>query len=309
MSLADDPRYPPEADVPDNGQDQQDATSLTPARANGPSPWHGRTARDAQGNRIMWQEPINGRGGRFVRMSEGTSATPSARATLQAERNRLRFFDQAAALSDQFNDLNSRTTTGGWRQRSLDRELSAQADPVHSGDLWHGLNFPVALYQLNNQDEVARLERMRSMQADAVRAAIAASPGSATTANSGVEQQMIAATFPNINYLGTVNSERTANMQVNRDLQRQRVATMEAWLQQNPDLSGFEDYWTQREQPLRAALLNQYRQHYRVSPAIADSGGNYDPNAPQQQYREGGIYRDANGQRARYQHGQFVPVQ
>ena len=234
-------------------EDQQPQQQAEPQQPAGQSQWHGRIARDAQGRRIMWQEAPNGRGGRFVQMGEAT-ATPQTREALQNERGQLAILERVAPLAEEYVRIGNNTPTGGWRQRSFQRESAVDPnDPA----VWHGLNFPV---QWMDHEERARLERLRGLESEALRANI--QPGMAGTANSSFEQETMRGMFPSINILGDANSQRTAALLVRRDLARARINAMEQWLTEHPDLSQFEEAWARQMEPLRQRLEVQSGQQY-----------------------------------------------
>lgn len=244
--------------------------SAQPATRSG---LHGRRARMPDGSIAVWQEAPNGRGGRFVSMSEAT-ATPQAREALDGERSRLNVLNRLAPLAGEYVDLNQRTPTGGWRQESFVRERRAEP-----GDLFNGFNFPTALYDLNpingpdRADERTRLETMQGLEDEAVRANI--QPGQAGTANSIFEQEVLRGMFPNVQALGETNSTRTARLFINRDLQQRRVRAAEQWLTRNSDLSGFEEAWGQQLQRLRPQLEAEYGRRFgtqRGARVGADAG-------------------------------------
>ncbi len=249
------------------------------APANNQSMWHGRIARDSQGNRIMWQEPMNGRGGRFVQLSEATASTQS-REALQGERERLNVLNLLAPLAQQFIETGNTTATGGWRQRSYAREMGKEP-----GDVFAGFNFPVAAWG----GELERLQRLRGLEDEAVRANIR--PGQAGTANSVYEQEVLRNMFPNIQVRGNANSERAASVFVNRDLQQARVAAAEQWLTQNPDLSGFEQSWQPQAENLRRELVSRYGRQFasetgsRVGASVGAQGRRNNGMAPRRGQR------------------------
>lgn len=220
----------------------------------GQSSWHGRIARDAQGRRIMWQEPPNGRGGRFVQMGEAT-ATSQAREQLQGMRDRSTVLGRLAPLSQQYIERGNNATTGGWFADSY----AAMTNPETQHHLFRGWNFPTGALP---QEYRANLQGMRGLENEAVRANIA--PGTSGAANSVFEQQVIRDMFPNIQALGSENSQRAARVHVNRDIERARIAAAEQWLTQNPDLGGFEAAWAQEETRLRPQLEARYSLRFRT---------------------------------------------
>lgn len=226
---------------------------------NARSQWHGRIARDAQGRRIMWQEPPNGRGGRFVQLSEAT-ATPQSREALQGYRDELGLLERLAPLAQDYVRVGNTTPTGGWAAQSVEREAQKLADPVRADDLFAGFNDPsLGLWNTGHRD---RLNRLRGLENEAVRANIR--PGTSGASNSIFEQQVIRDMFPNTLVRGQTNSERAASIFVRRDLQRRRVAAAERWLQEHPDLSHFEESWAQQLDQMRPQLEAHYRRHFNL---------------------------------------------
>jgi hypothetical protein len=235
-----------------------------PPQQEGRSAYHNRRARMPDGSIAVWQESPNGRGGRFVALSEATAST-QAREAIEGERARLRVLDRLAPLAEEYVKLGENTATGGWRQESFDRERRAEP-----GDIWNGLNFPNWAYDLNpingpeRARERSRLETMAGLEDEAVRANI--QPGQAGTANSIFEQEVLRGMFPNIRMLGETNSVRAARLFINRDLQQRRVRAAEQWLTRNTDLSGFEEAWGRELQRIRPQLEAEYGARFGTQP-------------------------------------------
>ena len=242
--MYDDPRPEQEVVISDPPE-----TVEAPSQPSGQSMWHGRTARDAQGRRIIWQEPTNGRGGRFVQLSEAT-ASREAREAIQNERNRLTTLTRTAPMAEEYIRLGATTPTGSWGARSLDRERRAQASD--SGNLWNGLNMPTQF-----EPNRASLERMMNLEDQALRGNIP--PGGSSTANSGFEQQVLRGLFPTTTQLGSANLQNAATLFAERDLARRRVQEMENWLTEHQDLSDFEAHWATVNDSMRPALVQQYQ--------------------------------------------------
>ena len=250
--MFDDPR-------PEDGSTFAQAEQQQAAPA-GRSSWHGRTARDAQGRRIMWQEAPNGSGGRFVQLSEATAST-QAREALANERARLGTLTRTAPMAEEYIVLNRTTPTGSWGARSFDRERRAQASD--EGALWHGLNMPTQL-EPNREG----LERMATLEDQALRGNIP--QGGAQTANSAFEQQVLRGLFPTLTSLGNVNLTNAATLLAERDLQRRRVAEMERWLTEHQDFGNFETTWANYADQERPRLIENYRRHLQ-SPSLGQA--------------------------------------
>lgn len=231
--------------------DSERADEAAAAPTNGGrSSYHGRTATLRDGTRVMWQESPNGRGGRFVRLSENV-ASNQARETLQNERIRLGTLTRTAPMAEEYIRIGANVPTGSWGARSLARERQGQADSPDA--LWHGLNMPVQF-----EPNRSGLERLAQLEDQALRGNIP--QGGAQTANSAFEQQVLRGLFPSINNLGSVNRENAASLLAERDLQRMRVAEMESWLQSHPDFSDFETHWAGIQDQQRPNLVADYRQ-------------------------------------------------
>jgi len=264
------------------------AEAEPPAAPSGRSNWHGRIARDAQGRRIIWQEPPNGNGGRFVQLNEAT-ASNQAREALANERARLGTLTRTAPLAEEYIVLNRTTPTGSWGARSFDRERRAQASD--EGALWHGLNMPTQ-FEPNREG----LERMATLEDQALRGNIP--QGGAQTANSAFEQQVLRGLFPTLTALGNVNMTNAATLLAERDLQRHRVAAMERWLTEHQDFGNFESSWATYADQQRPRLIEQYRAHLQ-RPSLGQPQENDEPAVgTRRTFRNGAVGEwDGNGWR------------
>lgn len=221
--------------------DQYDDTLQIQQQAPaGRSSYHNRTATLADGTRVIWQEAPNGRGGRFVRMSESTAA-PAAREVLQNARGRLATYSRLAPLAQRFVGINRQTPTGGWVANSYQRERSAAEDPTNH-DMWHGLNFPLGLMDIPfGGQERNNLDTMYALQNQALRERI--QPGTSGASNTVAEQAPQRSYFPSITNIGSANLDIASQALAERDLEQRHVAGLQNWLTTHPDLNGFDAKW------------------------------------------------------------------
>lgn len=224
------------------------------SQGSGRTAYHGRVARMRDGSRAVWQEPVNGRGGRFVRLSESTAA-PQAREQLQADRDRLSRLDRLDPLSRDIVRLGNNTATGGWRARSYMREAA------NSGDWWNGVNFPV---QMMDHGYRSRLEQMKGLEDQAVTSSV--EQGTSGAFNTPIEQNRLLGMIPSANFLGSTNSQRAARLATERGLAQERVRAAEQWLTQHTDLSNFDAAWQASEPEIRQRLELQFGQEFGTAP-------------------------------------------
>lgn len=255
----------------------QQLATQQPDAPTGPSSYHNRTATLADGTRVIWQEQPNGRGGRFVRMSEST-ASPAARDQLSAARANLGTYTRVAPLAEEFIQRNQRTPTGSWGAQSYQRERIAAADP-NSRTMWHGFNMPMQAFSDAQRHD---LDRMFVLQDQALKERI--QPGTSGAANTAAEQLPLRAYFPSLGNHGDSNLDGAAQVFTNRALGQMQVRGMQEWLTRHPDLNGWDAKWNAMYEPNRTRLMGDYGQ--RLTWPDAGRGVRaYDPNGPMKDSR------------------------
>jgi hypothetical protein len=233
----------------------------------GRSGYHGRTGTLPDGRRVVWQEPANGRGGRFVALSAAT-ADAASRAQLKAEQDRFATMRDTSRMVEDFIDHNRRQGTGGLGQAPWVPAIGAP-----------------------------HRQAMQGLSSSILRENIR--PGMSGTLNSDAEQQIAQRAFPNEGVDGDITAEYAVRWLTSRDVQYELVNQMEQWLSQRPSLDGFQQHWRQMEPELRENIRRMHVRRFGSRnygfPDLNDRGI-YDPQAPDIPQRPGGFNPNpANG--------------
>lgn len=211
-------------------------------------PYRGRYRTNRRtGERQVWN------GQQYVPETAGTLA-PEAGDPLTRERTELDRLSDASLQGQRFLDLNSRQATGSAVRRvPLLSDLGELLSPN--------------LQQMENIQNSRVFDYMRG----------GASGGgiSAQAANTPQEQQRLERTGPTISNPGPVNRAIVLGVQIDRDLQRERVNAMEAWARdpQHRSLEGFEQWWSSNAPRLRRQIQQRYEQTNGPVAQQSDSTG------------------------------------
>ena len=232
-----------------------DGVVVTTGRQVSREPYRGRYRTNRRtGERQVW----NGSG--YV-PETAASLAPEAAAALQAERNELSRDNDAVRFTNQFLELNAQEPSGAF---------------------WHGhipfLQDPSNPMTVGN----ARVQQMFNIQNRFVRSNIR--EGTSGAGNTGPEQMRIERSGPSLAFSGPANRGVALNLQIDRDLRVARISAMEQWARdpQRRSLEGFEQWWAENSNRIRAGIQSRYEQTNGPVAAQADRDGRQRPN-PQPQ--------------------------
>ncbi len=165
------------------------------------------------------------------RPESAATLAPEAAEALNQERGKLGTLSSNASLGQRFLEQNASQPTGGWVE-SLPFGLSTLGRP--------------------------RTQAMRGLSSQMLRNNI--QPGTSGTINSEGEMNLALSQYPSIDASGPVNRTRVLNMQIDRDLQEERVRALEAFARTHHNVDQFEADWTARVPELRAQIERRYAQ-------------------------------------------------
>lgn len=211
-------------------------------------PYRGRYRVNRRtGERQVWN------GTTYVPETASTLA-PEASNPINRERTELDRLSDASLQGERFLELNQRQPTGSViRSIPLLNELGSVLSP--------------RLRQMENIQNSRVFDYMRG----------GADGGgiSAQAANTPAEQQRLERTGPTTSNTGPTNRAIVLGIQIDRDLQQERINLMEEWARdpQRRSLEGFEQYWASNAPRLRRQIQQRYEQTNGPLAQQADSLG------------------------------------
>jgi len=83
-------------------------------------------------------------------------------------------------------------------------------------------------------------------------------PGTSGTMNSEKEMELALSQYPSLRTSGPVNRTRVLRLQIERDMQRERISALERFARSNRNVDGFEQWWAANAPDIRAGLEERY---------------------------------------------------
>lgn len=197
--------------------EDQTTTAVRPVNNE---PYRGRYWQDSNGSWHIWTGP-NG----YRPFSLATYA-PEAAGPIQEQLDRLGRFQQATELGEEFLRLNSVRGTGGIQH-------------IIRNNPWRTFNdFPT--------------QRMDQIAQNRVWDFINAAGIGARQTDTPTEQVRIERTGPTIDQIGPANRASILAVNVERDVQLERIDRMRDWAMRNRNLDEFDEWWTRNVRGIRA---------------------------------------------------------